>query len=65
MFIINIYFDVVVGEKVGDGVGPFDNRNSVRVIDGFSEIFRHEAWVTEAVEVVMSKGLAIGAGVRF
>ena len=33
--IINKDFDVVVGEKAGDGVGPLNDSNVVWVVDGF------------------------------
>lgn len=42
-------------EKVGNGVGPFEDGEGVGVGEGFGEVFGHEAGVVEAVKIVVDE----------
>lgn len=50
---------MIARQEARDGVGPFDDGDSIRVIDGLLQILRHEARVGEAIKIIMNETLAI------
>lgn len=46
---------MISGEEVGNGFAPFDDDDVIGVLEVFLEVFGHETWVREAVEIIMNK----------
>ena len=46
---------MVFGENALNGVSPFEDDEGVGVFEGFGEVVTHEAWVGEAVEIVVDE----------
>ena len=63
--VIDLDFEMILGEEIGDRFAPFDNDDVLGVAKVFLEVVSHKAGVGEAIKVVMDKVAALGEGVGF
>lgn len=56
---------MIFGQDVGNGFAPFDDGDVVFFFDGFFEVLFHDAWVAEAIKIIVGESFAIWASISF